>query len=283
MTCSEARFQALAVGPAAVRELDSGPVLRVHGVFPGAVNLVSAEGLVTLTGASGCGYPHTVAVLRPGDFRDWELIGDGPVRIRDGALRLPGRAGGVTVELTGADRPPAPRLEPVPRLAGAHRACLARLATCQADTGCALTLDGPPASPMGQTLRRRVLDLAAALAPGRGGEVRLRSAVAALAGLGPGLTPTGDDVLCGFLAAAGPSLAPVLAAAMAANLDRTGPISARLMRVALQGFWPAPLARLAAALAGNAEPEALAALDALMRSGHSSGADLATGYLLGLS
>jgi hypothetical protein len=104
-------------------------------------------------------------------------------------------------------------------------------------------------------------------------------------GLGVGLTPSGDDFLCGFMAAAracSPELIPVLAAATEAGLHRTSRISGSLIRCAARGFWPAPLVNLAEALAGDRVPDALVALGDLGRLGHSSGADLATGFLFGL-
>jgi len=274
MTSSEGRCRALAIGPAAALELKAAADLRIHSVFASSVNLLSDDGLVTLAGPAGAGHPHAVVVAGPGDFRAWGLPGGGWARVRGETLGLPG----VRIDLAGAERPPAPVLAGVPRLGGAHRACLAALARHQAATGCALALADPSGSAMGQALWRGVMDLIAA--PDRAARDR---AVAALVGLGPGLTPAGDDILCGFLAAAGPALAPGLAAAMAANLARTGLISARLMAGALRGFWPAPLAALAAALAGDDVTEALADLAQLCRLGHSSGADLATGYLLGLA
>jgi hypothetical protein len=120
----------------------------------------------------------------------------------------------------------------------------------------------------------------------------LNQAVAALVGLGAGLTPSGDDFLCGFLAAvqaADPELledreelVKALNDAARRNLRRTTEVSAGLIRCAVRNFWPRPLVDLAEALAVDREPEALRALEELCSLGHSSGSDMATGFLYGL-
>ena len=109
--------------------------------------------------------------------------------------------------------------------------------------------------------------------------------MAALVGLGHGLTPSGDDFLCGFLAAARgacPRLADALQDAAENNLDRTGVISASLVRCAIEGSadaagrageGPCPGGR--SGIAGGAGRE-------LCTLGHSSGCDIATGFLFGL-
>lgn len=74
---------------------------------------------------------------------------------------------------------------------------------------------------------------------------RLRRAADALTGLGPGLTPEGDDALAGAaLAFAGDPLAGALVLNDLAT--RTTPLSATLLRLAAIGAGPEPLRRLAA-------------------------------------
>jgi hypothetical protein len=158
-----------------------------------------------------------------------------------------------------------------------------RLAELQAAAGCALRIDGAAsASPLAAAIGAAAGALTAAAEAGR----PLAGAVAALVGLGPGLTPSGDDFLCGFVAAARarhPALLGPLEAAAVPALPRTTALSAFLVRSAFRGFWPAPLVDLGDALARGEEPAALEALEALCRLGHSSGADLATGFLAGLA
>ena len=100
--------------------------------------------------------------------------------------------------------------------------------------------------------------------------------VAALVGRGDGLTPLGDDVLCGWLAAhrsAGVET-PAVDDAVRRALPRTTTLSATLLECALAGE--------VADLAGDylrtlATPSAAVARAALVRLGHSSGAGLAHG------
>jgi len=112
-----------------------------------------------------------------------------------------------------------------------------------------------------------------------------------LIGLGPGLTPAGDDFVGGaFFAhavlggaastAAGWARATVRVRAVAAA--RTHPISAVLLTDLLAGEGHEPLHELAAALAAGAIPMAVGAAGRLSRIGHSSGWDLLAGFLAGV-
>ena len=106
-----------------------------------------------------------------------------------------------------------------------------------------------------------------------------------LLGLGPGLTPSGDDLLCGMLVAlhavGETDLAHELDAeiAEAAPTD-TSPLSAAFLRAAAEGLGCEALhAAIAAILEGQVE--ALAGrVEALSRIGHTSGWDALAGALL---
>lgn len=104
----------------------------------------------------------------------------------------------------------------------------------------------------------------------------LGSAVDRLVGAGPGLTPYGDDVLCGWLAvhrAAGISTAEV-DDRVGALLSCTTMLSATLLDCALRGEVLPELGAYVAAL-GTADESARA--DALAAIGHTSGAGLLEG------
>ncbi len=105
-----------------------------------------------------------------------------------------------------------------------------------------------------------------------------------LLGLGPGLTPAGDDLLAGLLVglAGRPDLRDPLADAVARLAPaRTTWLSAELMRLAADGFAAPAVVAVADALAGHGPDDALAdALPALLAVGHTSGAALARGLLL---
>jgi hypothetical protein len=116
----------------------------------------------------------------------------------------------------------------------------------------------------------------------------LRAAVHALVGLGAGSTPGGDDVLAGALAALHATRRSVLAhqvgvAALADVATRTTALSADLLRLAAAGHVCSEAAAVLRAV-DSGDPSALReALRRLLRVGHTSGADLATGLALGLA
>jgi hypothetical protein len=105
----------------------------------------------------------------------------------------------------------------------------------------------------------------------------LAAVVDTLAGLGPGLTPAGDDALAGILLVAGTK--DRTAAGCAAEQARTNDIARAFLAWAARGQSIEPVHRL---LCAADTPTAEAALARLLRFGHSSGADLAFGLRLGL-
>jgi hypothetical protein len=103
--------------------------------------------------------------------------------------------------------------------------------------------------------------------------------VGALLGRGSGLTPLGDDVLCGWLATSrlleDPARPAAAAEALRLARARTTPFSAELVACAVEGEVIPEFGRLLAALGrGTGVDDALAAL---LRVGHTSGAGLALG------
>ena len=118
------------------------------------------------------------------------------------------------------------------------------------------------------------------------------TAAGALLGLGPGLTPSGDDFLGGaffarrVLAASerDPRWTRATRAVVEQARERTHAISAALLSDMTEGHGHAPLHDLATALAAGpaAAADALAAAQRLARLGHSSGWDILTGLLAAL-
>ena len=115
----------------------------------------------------------------------------------------------------------------------------------------------------------------------------LTGRVALTVGVGPGLTPSGDDVLCGVLLAlrtAGALDAVAhLWSAVTLRLGATTTLSAGLLADAADGYAVSQVVRLTSALASG---ETGAGVDAAAREvaavGHSSGADLLAGLAGGL-
>ncbi|WP_161988535.1 DUF2877 domain-containing protein [Pedococcus bigeumensis] len=118
----------------------------------------------------------------------------------------------------------------------------------------------------------------------------LTDRVGTLVGAGPGLTPSGDDVLCGILLGlrlhprGSDALRERLWAAVRPRLMTTTSLSAALLTEAEQGYAVAPVVRLVEALAGHDgghdaghDPGPVEAVQAVLAIGHSSGADLLGG------
>lgn len=110
-----------------------------------------------------------------------------------------------------------------------------------------------------------------------------------LIGLGPGLTPSGDDLLLGFFATHRIWASALwqmiidsrLNASLQASAGRTHIISSALLRAALQGMFAEIIYDLFESLSGPPE-KTTAQADKLLRIGHTSGTDLLTGIILGL-
>jgi hypothetical protein len=112
------------------------------------------------------------------------------------------------------------------------------------------------------------------------------AAAARLLGIGPGLTPSGDDVLAGFLAGAaafGLDAAALRHAITVLAPARTTALSAALLWHAARGECIGELASVAAAVTGQGwrgPGQAGLALRRLLSVGHSSGAALALGLVI---
>lgn len=110
----------------------------------------------------------------------------------------------------------------------------------------------------------------------------LKLAAGVLGGLGPGLTPAGDDALSGILfafrALGGPTVEPALVSV--ARSVRTNELATTLLTAAAAGFHIEPVHDVVmAAAAGDADAASTAAAS-LDRFGSSSGADVAYGLRL---
>ncbi|MDO9378387.1 MAG: DUF2877 domain-containing protein [Nocardioidaceae bacterium] len=111
-------------------------------------------------------------------------------------------------------------------------------------------------------------------------------AVPLLLGRGTGLTPTGDDVLAGWLVArraAGLDLDPVAGRVRDLAPSRTSFVSAAMLAHALDGEATPPLRTWLVRLAARPDDPDEAARAALLAVGHTSGAGLALGVALALT
>lgn len=123
----------------------------------------------------------------------------------------------------------------------------------------------------------------------RGDRVSITASATALAGLGPGGTPAGDDFLIGLMAGlrAWPQLLPpdglsaddACASISQAAIVRTHVFSAAHLRAVQAGQMGAGWHCLAAALAANDETAIRQAVEGLLAFGATSGADAMAGFL----
>jgi Protein of unknown function (DUF2877) len=137
----------------------------------------------------------------------------------------------------------------------------------------------PPSALLADPWRRALGEGEAAIRRGD-----LLAVASALGGLGPGLTPAGDDALAGILLAhraldGNPDERLLLAAAQAAS---TTDLSAALLCWAARGQAVEPVHVLLGAIAARDETAAIAAVTRVSSLGSSSGADLLLGLRLGL-
>lgn len=259
--------------PVALRALLTGPRApgRILAVFPHAV-YVAVDGspdVVAVVTGDGVRLPNALVI--PAQAAEAPFLGvapGAPAHVGAGgvaggrALRVRvGRWSDRRVRVAATDR-------------GTVRAGGARVAAA---------LHGSPVADIGLLAGRD--RLVAALTAGDASAAR--AAADALIGRGAGLTPAGDDVLAGVLAAGGVLAGALGADATAAALadlgryttpraaTRTTALSVALLRHACRGEMAAPAAAVVRAVAAGSDTAGPVAR--LLTVGHSSGHDLALG------
>jgi hypothetical protein len=268
--------------------------VRLHSVFHAAVNLSSPQGdLLTVLSAEADDSPRGVRLASVEDFSALGLsAGDGGVfTVNEIALDRPAGRTPLRVDCGAARRLAAPQAPPLGGDDALWRSGVAQLEALQERAATDLRIAplltlARPSGAMGERLTQAALDLGRGVRAGR--FEAMRGAAARLVGLGQGLTPAGDDFLCGFLAAGycrrAASLAPSrllrsFAEAVRQLLGQTTDVSASFLRDALRGYVSCPLAALAEACAPGGDLDG--ALLRLAAIGHSSGLDAATGFFYG--
>lgn len=169
-----------------------------------------------------------------------------------------------------------------------HLGALGGLLVAEAPPGGLAGLLGhgqPAADPLAVHLLAAAKPLAVGLQWGlaSGDQPAMAEGAAGLAGLGGGLTPSGDDYLVGVMHALWAERPPVEAAELSWLLaetaaPRTTPLSAAWLRTAADGQASSLWHDLLSALLGQAGPVQPAARS-LMAVGHTSGADALAGFL----
>ncbi len=139
--------------------------------------------------------------------------------------------------------------------------------------------------PLDRTAAPAVADLAGGL---RRRDAHLAAhAARTLAGLGPGLTPSGDDVLLGCLLALvvlpAEGTDGIREAIVSATRDRTTRISQAYLHAAAQGEAGEPWHHLIAAMAAGSTARVTGAARRVMAFGETSGSDMLAGFLLSVN
>ena len=230
---------------------------EVLAVFPTALYLgVDAVTVVPVVAADGLALPGSVLLPRPSRHVRWAVHQGEGVGIGRARVVLPDRV--LTVVRTW--RPPR-------TVATGLRPC------ARADVESAV-------AGVGDALLRECARIVAGTALHSPRD--LADHVVSLVGAGRGLTPSGDDALCGVLLTLRAARAPsgsltALADAVRAASRRTTGLSATLLQDAADGYAVPPVSRLLALLA--ATDDVAPAVRDVLDIGASSGADLLAGVL----
>lgn len=237
----------------------------VHSVFQNSCNIQAADGpLITVHRFSFGMLPRSLFVP---ELDTWGLTPGDPVQadgeeVRLGRLRL-SWAGRVETVSTAV-----PRLEKRPEHWPRAWQMLTQRQRQMEDTAVTRLLY--------HRLREALSNLWTAL---KQNEMEwIQSACGACVGLGQGLTPSGDDMLLGTMAALhmyAPELAPRLAQGIRPFLGRTNDISRSYLELVLDGYAATPVIRAAGSLVGGGT----GAVELLLNVGHSSGCDILEGIL----
>lgn len=267
---------------------------RVLAVFPQVCDLIGVDGqvLALVDAEVGDGPLNVVMGSAPaggvGGFREiLAHVKPGMLVQMEGALL---RVGDLTVDLTGAatwePRPPWEELRARRALWQGQWPALRALALEQAPPDSLLRLLHADAVAEGDLARATQAAAGAAGALLRAGwagsTASLREGAAWLAGLGGGLTPAGDDFLCGVMLAAWlahPDPGAFCQAILEVAIPRTTTLSAAFLQAAGRGECGAAWHRLLAALAEGDPAGTVAALAGVLSHGATSGADALAGFL----
>ncbi len=265
---------------------------RVHSIYRSVINVATCDGLLTIASPDAGGLPNGIqADLGP----DWRAIGlrlGMVVRASDASVRIPDA--GLEIRLKTATTW-SPRFRSLGE--GDHdvvrrwprRTAPARAIACARASGGGfgplLGADVVPNDVGGfvATARPIVRRLVAALDSGDRGAAAV--AATGLIGLGPGLTPSGDDALVGIeaaLHALDSPMAGFLSLALDDVEDRTTALAATLLRHAAAGEFAERLHTLIRALLGPDDGAIAMAIDRATAWGATSGTDSLVGVLIGL-
>lgn len=269
----------------------------VEGVFQSALNLHTPAGLLTVVAPDRGPWPNGITLATPVDFVACGLRTGMSVLVGDRHVAIP--AIDLRLILDGAAAW-NPRLSPTHDMGAAERwrsrvtavrSMASGMIAGSPGRGAGLGRLLDPASdgsaagrdPATRVAAEALTVLGSAL---RDGDVsRARAAADRLIGLGPGLTPSGDDALVGVAASAavlGPEGASFLAGIARDARTRTTSVAAALLLHAARGEFAGGLHDLLRALLGRDPGAVRPAVERALAWGATSGADTLVGVFLGL-
>jgi hypothetical protein len=271
----------------------------IHSVFRSALNLrlTRESNLLTLVTSREADLPQGIRVNTPDNFSFETFRAGESVTCRGDLLRF--ASSELTIDMRGAGRfscdlPSLQANMTNPAVATAWRSVWQTLNERQIQSGAEIIAQDLFRSD--GTIRTGV--------PRKAGEAMRRlfqsaqqydlntaSSVRALIGLGAGLTPSGDDLLVGYLAGLWCTIqgknervqfVSGLGKVITGLSGRTNDISRTYLYHAAQGQVSSRLANLAEAICREENSDLLATAQSVMQIGHTSGMDAVTGLLIGL-
>jgi hypothetical protein len=273
----------------------------IHSVFRSAVNL-KFEGdwhLLTLVASFDADLPHGIRVDTPEGFTFEHLQVGAAVTCSNGVVRF--QSASIEVDLNKARRWDCDLSVyhfdwTNPSVSGAWQLVWRALNERQLAYGAEMVgahLLHPQDVEGSATLRRLADGMAQLLAATAGYDLSVSTGVAQLIGLGQGVTPTGDDLLVGYIAGLWCRIGiDARRKEYVSNLGRTLiDLGVKTTDVSRSFLYHAALGHVSSRLAGLAEAicqgqdstNLLEKADATMSVGHTSGMDAVTGLLLGLA
>lgn len=268
--------------------------VKIHSIFRSAVNLQPCSGgnLIMLLSHESADHPQGIRLATAEDFTTHGLQPKFTGSLHDDGISLDRPEGAAPLQIS-FSKATRLRHEPLPliqHLGATWKAGVDLLDSLQAQANTDLRIrnlvaDACAQGILGERLTTAALELGESVRTGALNPAR--RAISRLVGLGLGLTPSGDDFLCGFMAAAHCRLGAQsqflreLERSVLAWLENTNAISATFLRCAAEGKVSGALQALAEALQGGTHCRN--ALVNLCAFGHSSGMDITTGFLYGLT
>lgn len=248
----------------------------LHSRFSNAANIRTPMGLISILAFWKCLQPYALVLKEPWDFRE---LGQGELKLSRLGLWQDGE---VIISFLGARPIDLKRPKKFLPAAGADE-MLRQFLFSQREKGIVSLIfrDGgdnlythflePRIRSFREAMRKRDVKDSVRLA-------------AQTAGCGPGLTPSSDDFLCGYLACLPESFwEQVALPASKAAAQKTNDISAALLIKAGEGYFSEDILELMKHLSKNAcGEEAKAAVQKTAEFGSSSGCDFLTGMYFGI-